>query len=65
MPNVATSTTTFTVAPRRRFIDRLEPQRYGDRATLDQFLSVWTDVFGERADWRVDVRHLSGWRAAN
>lgn len=51
--------------PRRRFIDRLESQRYGDRATLDQFLSVWTDVFGERTDWRVDVRHLSGWRAAN
>lgn len=50
--------------PRRRFIDRLESQRFGDRATLDQFLGMWTDLFGERSDWRVEVRYLSGWRSA-
>lgn len=50
--------------PRRRFIDRLESQRFGDRATLEQFLGMWTDLFGARSDWRVEVRYLSGWRSA-
>ena len=51
--------------PQRRFIDRLEAQRFDDRATLDQFLGMWTDLFGARSDWRVEVRYLSGWRSAN
>ena len=50
--------------PRRRFVDRLESQRFDDRATLDQFIGMWTDLFGARSDWRVEVRYLSGWKSA-